>query len=393
MIFPILQEEIQDFIRNHESENPATLALKKNPFPSVAMPEIIAQIEGRKKAKTKLPSWYNSKNIIYPAKLSIEQTSSEKTASYKAGLIEGGSLIDLTGGFGVDDFYFADHFQQVFHCEADEKLSSIAAHNFEVMGKKNVYFYQGKSEQLLNKLQRNYDWIYIDPSRRSQSRGKVFLLRDCEPNVAELIDFYFRFSGKILIKTAPLLDLHAGLKELKFVRFIHIVAVENEVKELLWQIEKDFNKTPTIIAINLKTEQTDSFSFQMDSLAVCTFTLPKRFLYEPNAALMKSAGFGEICTRLQVAKLHAHSHLFSSDTAIDFPGRTFEIIESIPYRKHEMSIKLSGKKANISVRNFPETVEQVRIKWKIADGGDLFCFFTTNLHEEKIVLICKKIRK
>ncbi|MDP5097956.1 MAG: class I SAM-dependent methyltransferase, partial [Flavobacterium sp.] len=174
-------------------------------------------------------TWFLTENIIYPEKISIEQTSSETTAKYKASLVSGEKLIDCTGGFGIDDYYFSKQFKNVIHCELNADLSQIVKHNCEVLKVSNIECHQGDSTKILEQLNQKFDCIYIDPSRRNDAKGKVFMLADCLPNVVDLQDFYFQFTNTILIKTAPILDLQAGLLELKNVAQIHIVAVDNEV--------------------------------------------------------------------------------------------------------------------------------------------------------------------
>ena len=388
----ILRKDIQQFIIENTGADLTKLALQKNPFPDVEWILILNQIEARRKAKDKLPSWFARENIVYPAKISVEQTSSEKTALYKASLISGNSLIDLTGGFGVDDFYFSKQFQSVTHCEINEDLSAIVQHNFEQLKIGNCHFYTGDSFHLLEETKHKFDWIYIDPSRRNDSKGKVFMLKDCLPNVPELLEFYFEKSDSILIKTAPLLDISAGLSELKNVKNIHIIALENEVKELLFEIHKNYSGPITLKTANILKESTEIFEFNFDNEKTFPdYDLPKKYLYEPNAAIMKSGGFDEVGIAFEINKLHKHSHLYTSEQLIDFPGRKFEIQKVISYTKNEMKNELANRQANITTRNFPETVENIRKKWKIKNGGNLYCFFTTDVKDNKIVLICTKI--
>jgi hypothetical protein len=207
----LLNPDIQKFINNNIDKNIAKLALQKNPFPEIEWITILNQIEAKTKSKDKLPHWFATKNIIYPSKISVEQTSSEKTAYYKSELVSGESLIDLTGGFGVDDFYFAKKIKNVTHCEINAELSQIVKHNFEQLNVNNISCHTGDSLEILAKLNSKYDWIYIDPSRRNDAKGKVFMLKDCLPNVPEHLGFLFHYSDRILIKTAPLLDISAGL--------------------------------------------------------------------------------------------------------------------------------------------------------------------------------------
>ncbi|MFY8009532.1 MAG: THUMP-like domain-containing protein [Flavobacterium sp.] len=386
----ILTQVVQDFINQNISANITQLALQKNPFPEANWTLILQQIAAKQKAATKLPSWFQTPNIYYPSKISVEQTSSEKTARYKSDLITGKSLLDLSGGFGVDDFYFAKRFQNVTHCEIDTDLSEIVQHNFGQLGVSNIECISGDSEVTLANLNKSFDWLYIDPSRRNETKGKVFMLKDCLPNVPEQLDFYFRFTSNIMIKTAPILDITAGLSELQNVKAIHIVALENEVKELLWLIEKDWTGSPEITAINLIKDKTETFTFEWNSVAVAEYGESETYLYEPNAAIMKSGGFDWISAQFKLKKIHPHSHLYTSERLIEFPGRVFTIDQVIPYNKTEMKL-LANQKANITVRNFPDTVENIRKKWKINDGGNCYSFFTTDVNNHKIVLLCSKL--
>lgn len=388
----ILSKNIQDFITLNSSESITKLALQKNPFPEVEWILILNQIEAKSKAKDKLPTWFSTENIIYPSKISVEQTSSEKTAAYKASLISGESLIDLTGGFGVDDYYFSKQFKTITHCEINEDLSAIVKHNFNQLGVENCSFYADDSANVLNNSNQKFDWIYIDPSRRNDAKGKVFMLKDCLPNVPESLDFYFEKADSILIKTAPLLDISAGLSELKFVKNIHIIALENEVKELLFEIHKNYSGEITLKTANILKDKIETFEFVLDDdIPFPTYHLPQKYLYEANSAIMKSGGFDEVSTIFQINKLHKHSHLYTSEDLIDFPGRRFEIEKVISYSKNEMKTELLNQQANVTTRNFPETVENIRKKWKIKNGGNIYCFFTTDKNESKIVLICRKI--
>ena len=393
MDLSILYPKVQEFIQNQLGVSIAKLALQKNPYPEIDWLTILNQIEAKTKSREKLPTWFSAKAIIYPSKLSIEQTSSERTAEYKSSLIAGNSLIDLTGGFGVDDYYFAKKINKITHCEINTDLSEIVGHNFKQLGVTNIECIAGDSLTTLQSTTEKWDWMYIDPSRRNDAKGKVFILKDCLPNVPENLNFYFEKSDAILIKTAPLLDIAAGLSELQNVKTIHIVAIENEVKELLWELHKNYLGAIGIKTVNLTKDATNSFDFILNQESTeANYSLPKRYLFEPNSAIMKSGGFNAISVQYRLDKLHKHSHLYTSNELIDFPGRVFEIQHAIPYSKKEIKIHLENSKQNITTRNFPETVELIRKKWKIKDGGNSYCFFTTDMNNDKIVLICTKIK-
>jgi len=388
----ILHAEIQKYINSQLGVAITKLALQKNPFPEVNWISILNQIAAKSKAKDKLPTYFSTENIIYPSKISVEQTSSEKTAYYKSGIVNGDSLFDLTGGFGVDCLFFTKRIKKVTHCEIDAELSAIVSHNFKQFGIENVNCIAGDSFEILSNHKDKLNWIYIDPSRRNDLKGKVFMLKDCLPNVPELLSFYFSKADNILIKTAPILDISAGLSELTKVKRIHIVAIDNEVKELLWELQAEFVGHPVIKTVNIVHETEEIFEFELNAnIDSPVLELPKNYLYEPNSAIMKSGGFNEIGIQYSLGKLHPHSHLYTSTECIDFPGRTFEIKKVFPYSKKEMKAHLENTKANVTTRNFPDSVDDIRKKWKIKDGGTTYCFFTTDLNNDKIVLLCTKI--
>ena len=262
----LIHHDIQRFIDKNLATNTLNLALQKNPFPQIDFKEILNQIETKTKAKDKLPTWFETPKIVYPNKISVEQTSSELAAKYKSSLISGKSIADVTGGFGVDSYYFSKQVERVVHFELNDDLSDIAKHNFNCLDVTNIECFCGNGTAILKDLNQQFDWIYCDPSRRSSSKGKVFLLSDCEPDVTQLLDLYFQFSNKILIKTAPILDISAGINQLKFVKKVHIVAIKNEVKELLFEIEKQFEGAIAISTVNFSTE-TQFFSFFFNSNA------------------------------------------------------------------------------------------------------------------------------
>jgi len=390
LLSKLLQSEIQAYIREHTAQPVTQLALQKNPFDNIEWTLILNQIAARQKAKDKLPVWYAAENIIYPSKISVEQTSSETAALYKSALISGESLIDLTGGFGIDDYYFSKKVNQITHCELNTELSAIAQHNFKMLGADNIECIPGDSLDTLKQLDKQWDWIYADPARRNDTKGKVFMLKDCLPDVPGLLDTYFKYTDNILIKTAPLLDITAGLNELYFVKTIHIVAVNNEVKELLWVLQKGYTGTPALVAANLSKDGEDIFETSLNKGAEAVYGLPKKYLYEPNSAIMKSGAFDAVGNYHKLEKLHKHSQLYTYDNLVIFPGRRFMIKQILPYQKAEMKQHIEGKKMNVTARNFPLQVTEILKKWKIKDGGDTYTFFTTDSNNEKVVLLCSK---
>ena len=388
----LLNTVIQEFIDDNLSTNVTALLLKGITFDGVEAKEVIEQIEAKNKCKDKLQTWFKTSNIYYPNKLNIEQTSSEATAQYKSDIINGKTIIDLTGGFGVDCFYFSKNFEKATHCEIDTKLSNIVTHNYKLLGVNNIETVNDNGLEYIKNFIKEYDWIYIDPSRRHDSKGKVFYLKDCLPNVPEHLELLFKHSNNILIKVSPMLDISVGLSELKFVKDIHIIAVNNEVKELLFYLEKDFDGNIMVKTVNTKKKNTELFNFNIDQeqLAESTIGFPQNYLHEPNAAILKAGAFKIVSQTLNIQKLHQHSHLYTSHDKIEFPGRSFKIIKTIPYSKKLVAKYIKNIKANITIRNFPEPVDKIRTKFKIKDGGTLYAFFTINCNNDKIVILCEK---
>ena len=387
----ILHTDSQGFITKNLKTDITKLVLKGSPFEAVSVQEIAEQIVAKNKCEKKLPTWFTHKNIYYPNKLNIEQTSSEITAKYKSELVSGNSLIDITGGFGIDSYYFSKTVKNVTYCEINEHLYKIAAHNIVQLNTQNIEPHFGNGLAYLKNLTTKLDWIYADPSRRNDSKERVFLLNDCLPNIPENLTLLFEKSDNILLKISPILDISSAINELKFIKEIHIVALKNDVKELLFILENGYRGDIAIKTINFTTNRNQHFNFIFQDSAFATYSLPKKYIYEPNAAVLKAGAFNKVSKELKIDKLHQHSHLYTSNELLKFPGRRFEMIHCVSYDRKQLKKLIPSLKANITTRNFPETVAQIRKKTKIKDGGNQYLFFTTDIHENHIVLICEKV--
>lgn len=389
----ILQQEVQDFIIKNLKSDITKLILKGSPFKDITVQELANQIIAKKKSEQKLPTWFNTHTIYYPPVISIEQTSSEITAEYKSNLISGNSIVDITGGFGIDTFYFAKKFDTVFHCEINTELSNIVNFNYKQLSVNNIETVASDGLSFLKKTDLFFDCIYIDPSRRDNLKKKVFLLEDCSPNIITNIDFLFEKTNKILIKNSPLLDISASINSLPHIKTIHIVSIKNEVKELLFSLEKNYNGNITIETCNILKNKKQVFQFEYQEKVLPIYSEPENFLYEPNAAILKSGGFNQVSSQFKLKKLHQHSHLYTSKELIsNFPGRSFKIISTLKYNKKNLLKLLTCNKANITTRNFYKSVEQIRKETKIKDGGDIYLFFTCSEKEKKLVIVCEKMR-
>ena len=390
----MLDKDTKDFIMEHRGDDPRVLALQAKRYPAVDIRQAVAQIEGWQAAKEKLPSWAAVDGIIYPPKISMEQCSSEATALYKASLASGASLADLTGGFGVDCSYMARGFKSVTYIERNGLLCSIAKENFALLGLNHISVVNGDSEETLSSLP-HQDWIFIDPARRSHDGRKVFLLSDCEPDVVALEESLLRQSDNVMVKCSPMLDITAAARQLNSVQAIHVVAVGNECKELLFILGKGCGNGVPVHCANIQKEGVCKFSYTLKEEQDATVKLCSSvaaYLYEPNSALQKAGASGVLSKRFNIEKLHPNSQLYTSGKPIaGFPGRVFAVEMVSGFSKADIKKLQELKKANITVRNFPDTVQQLRKRLKLADGGDTYIFATTLSAGERVLLVCKKV--
>lgn len=389
-----LSQSTIEFIRAHSQDDVRLLALQAPRYPDVDMPAAIVQIAGRQAAANKIPSWQSIEELWYPRHLSMEQCSSEITAQYKSTLADGETLADLSGGFGIDCAFMASRFRKVSYVERQEELCEIAKHNFPLLGLKHITVYNEDGVVHLQKME-PVDCIFIDPARRNEHGGKTIAISDCEPDVAELEELLLSKGKQIIIKLSPMLDLTLALKSMKRTREVHIISVNNECKELLLIIGNEPSQLIPIHCINLtsKEKQTFTFTREEELEAECLYTKePGKYLYEPNASILKAGAFRSIASRYKVKKLHPNSHLYTSDLWIEnFPGRSFQITGQCSFNKKEIKETIGElKKANITVRNFPATVAEIRKRTKLSDGGEVYLFATTLFNEQKVFIKCSK---
>ncbi len=399
-----ISPETQLFIREHSSDDVRALALQAKKYPDIDMPTAITQIAGRQVAAEKIPSWREMEEIWYPKHLSLEQCSSETTARYKARIFQGDSLTDLTGGFGIDCSFLAAGFKSATYVERQEELCEIAAHNFPIL---NLNHINVRNEDGVAYLQTMspVDCIFLDPARRNEHGGKTVAISDCEPDVAGLEELLLSKAKRIMVKLSPMLDLSLALKELKHTQEVHILSVNNECKELLLLLgqEAPTEQAPPeeipIRCANLFTkgaqeEQHFAFTREQEQRSQCTYTDSLGdYLYEPNASLLKAGAFRSVAAAYSVRKLHPNSHLYTSDTFIEnFPGRIFRIVNQCSFNRKEAKESLADlKKANVTVRNFPATVAELRKRLHLTEGGDTYLFASTLNDGRKVIIRCEKV--
>lgn len=380
----------QEFIKLHLNKKISDIALLLSKRSDLDKNYIINQINGLQKAKNKLPEFYKNSDIIYPATISIEQCSSEQTATFKSKIINGNSLIDLTGGFGIDSFYFSKTIRDVTYIEPSISLFNTACKNFKTLNATNINSVNKTAEEFLDSISHKFDIAYIDPSRRSENQ-KVFMLVDCIPNIIDLQDDIFKIAPQIIVKTSPILDIKQSIKELKTVSEVWVVSVNNECKEVLYLLSKNSTSEIKINTVNLGNQNQDfSFTFNEEEIADVEYSNPLDYLYEPNTSILKAGAFKSICSKYELKKIAPNTHLYTSEKPIEnFPGRPFKIEQTLPYNPKPFK-KLGIKQANVSCRNFKDSVEQVKKKLNIKDGGEVYLFATTNNNGNHILIVSTK---
>jgi 16S rRNA G966 N2-methylase RsmD len=384
-----LDDLTKEFIKLNIHSSAADLFLKAHN--GIDIEYAVNQIISRQKSKTKLPSFYSNFDIIFPKPVQMEQTSSELTAKYKSELLNFETGADLTGGWGVDTFYFSLKADLFYHIEKSEELSRIAENNFKILNINNVKFFAEDCREFLNS-EVQVDFLYIDPARRSQSGQKMYFLRDLTPHVINLMSLMLKKANSIMIKLSPMLDIKSAISELEFVKSIHIVSVNNECKELLIIIENDFQGEIEYIASNIIAGETVSHKFSKNS-KITKFCAPQQYLYEPNSSLMKLGFFGEYAVRWEIDEIAQSTHLYTSEVLMDdFPGRIFEIIANIKPDKKDIVKYLPSMKANVAVRNYPLTAELLRKKMSISDGGDYFIWGLKNAAAKAMLFLTNRIK-
>ena len=396
-----ISTETKTFIQEHRQDDVRALALQAGKYPQVDMAEAVVQIAGWQIAEKKIPLWAQTEGILYPQHLSMEQCSSEVTARYKASLVSGESFADLTAGLGVDCSFMARNFSRATYVERQEILCDLARHNFPLLGLSHIQVCQADGVTYLQQME-PVDCLFLDPARRDSHGGKTVAISACEPDVCALESLLVEKGRCVWVKLSPMLDLGTALRELKYLREIHIVAVNNECKELIILLEKSVEKSDYIgseVCIYCK-QIVDNllippfvFTLSEERNAMCEYAdKVETYLYEPGVTLLKAGAYRLLALRYGVKKLHPNSHLYTSDHQVDFPGRQFQVEAVSGFGKKELKTLLGGvEKANLTVRNFPASVTELRKKLKLKEGGEIYLFATTLKDEERVLIKCSKI--
>jgi hypothetical protein len=383
------------FIEEHAGDDLERLLLSASRYPDIDMPFAVEQIAARRQIRDKLPSWYANADLIFPSKIAAEQCSSELTACYKQCLVnETDYVCDLTGGLGIDSFFLSQKAKRVTYIERLSSYCETARHNFACLGATNLEVMDGDARQLLPRIA-PVDVFYIDPARRGEGNKRVFALHDCEPDLTELLPLLWTYAPKVIAKLSPMADLRQTLALLPGTVAIHVLSVRNDCKELLFVLERNAAiASPLIQCVHFTAEGEESFTFDLqeekEAMAPPAAKV-ETYLYEPNASILKAGAFKSI-TRLGVRKLNVHSHCYTScNLLLNFPGRSFIVDEVLPFSsKLCKTIRKTIPQANITIRNFPLTVKELRQQTKIVEGGEIYIFATTLANDEKVLIRCRK---
>ncbi|MBQ1885505.1 MAG: RsmD family RNA methyltransferase [Bacteroidales bacterium] len=389
-----MTEAERKLIEQYADSDVNALALKLRDSDNVDSKFVLRQIAGRQVMRRKMPLWASNPDVQYPDHLPLEQCSSFFTANYKKEIGERllttfDNCADLTGGFGVDFFVMSENFSHAIYAERNTNLCDVVRHNFEVLHRSNAEFLNSDGVDFIKNTAQHFNIVFIDPARRNSAGKKTVRIEDCEPDILIFQDIMIKKADVVMIKLSPMIDIADIIAKLHNVSEIHLVATANECKEVLVVLQDGYNSEPRIFTVN----DNQRYTFILSNERNCAINYYKstnlngKYLFEPNAAVMKSGAFKILTQDYNVSKLHVSSHLYIADHDIkDFPGRRFKV-ERAGQPKEFCGIG----KANLAVRNFPEKAEILKKKLKICDGGDIFLFATTIYNGSKVFIQCCKV--
>ena len=378
-----METTVLDFIEKHRNSSITELALLLSKKPQLPKDFILNQINGLQKAKQKLPFLLDFENFIYPSARAFSQASSEKTGNYKSEILRAKKVLDLSGGMGMDSYFFGQHAEQVTYIDLNKELVQTVLSNFSTLKASNITCINATAEDFIEQDNDRYDLIYLDPDRRA-AKEKAFKIDECEPNVAELIPNIWNKSKRCIIKLSPMLDIQQALTQLPFCKEVHVVSVDNECKELLFLLEYGFEEIPKIKCVNLQKESAQLFEFDFQGERSTSNTLGEveRYLYEPNASILKAGAFKTLGQKFELTKLANNTHLYTSTNLIsNFPGRILKILEVSKPKKG------LTQQANVVCRNFGLKPDQLKKRYKIKDGGKQFLYAFSLEDESKCFVV------
>jgi hypothetical protein len=369
----LFEEATLHFLKEHEDKDPESILLSKALGNRGWDTRILArQLQGLKTAKHKFPTLYKHPRVLYPSSLSLEQASSEVTAKFKASLAGAQKMVDLSGGMGIDTYFFSLLCPEVVYVEPLEELFQLAKYNFNVLQADHVRCINNTAEEFLKTDQGTYDLLYVDPSRRKDGR-RLASYRDWEPDIIGLKQDLWKHADRLMIKLSPMTDIAEICKELGEVKDVFVVSDRNECKEILLLLERNFIGEALIHAVLLHGDGMQEYHFypSEEQSAVASFSDPLQYVYEPDVALLKAGAFKTVAVLANAKKIHPHTHLYTSDVLNkDFPGKIFRVEEVKTCSKSHLEDLMNKKKDfHVLTRNAVLTSEQVKKQYKLVERG------------------------
>lgn len=374
------------------------VALSVKASPKVRPSVVAEQVDGWNRLAVKVPSWCEADGLCFPFPLAIQQCSSEAVARWRASLVCGDSLLDLTGGLGVDCFFMGSGLQTVTYVDADERAVSAARNNFSILGRDNTRFVCASAEDYLRDRKDAVSTIFIDPARRSSSGGRVFRIADCSPDVSRLADKMLSVADVVLIKLSPLLDVSLAVSQVPAVSDIYAIGHSGECKDLMLRLSKAACGAPELHAVNIgKGGEVSCFSFTKEEEFEAQNETGAEiyvgmYLFEPSPVIMKMAPFRLIAKRYGLRQIAPSTHIFVSSAFVaNFPGRRFVVRGVFDNTKRGLAaLKKQCHEASIVVRNFPVKAEELRRKLGLKESDHSFLFGVTDSESHKLLLLCER---
>lgn len=386
-------KEVLDYLNKNIDADPIKIILKKSPFNNIDIKELAAQIKGRQIAKKKFPFLMGFEQYKYPVSISLEQSSSELTARYKANMYGGENVVDLTGGMGIDSYFLSKKFEHLDYIENNEELCNLTMHNFDILRVSNAKIHNTTAEKFLDQSLSSYNLVYIDPSRRVSGNKKTSI-RNLLPNVVTLQKQLINLGDELLIKLSPMQDVTEALNLLDHVKRIEVVALNNEVKELLFILDKSYDGAPNIKAVNIDKNgisrifqsAIENTRFQIQTSNV------QKYVYQPHPSLIKAGLHDFNAAKLELKKLHNNSQLYtSSSLETGYFGRIFAIVAQPQFKIKEVLKHIDNRRANIICKNYPLTPTEIKKKLGIKDGGNKYIVATTLYNDKRGILVCERL--
>ena len=394
-------DTFESFIIEHENDDVAKLLLKAQSDRGLDLKKAAEIIEGRRKAKSKIPEWYLNPAVIYPGSRAMEQCSSQSTARYKQRFVSPqASVLDITGGLGVDDYFLSKVASKVTYLERNPSLCEAARHNFAVLNTLNIDVIN--ADYLIDSIkQGHFNLIYADPDRRQGASKRVYSISDCSPDILAIKDELFCLSDTLLVKLSPMEDILKTLELLPEATEVHIVSVDNECRELLVLMKKGSQikaEDIPVTAVDISSKDdtvlwSESFTLREENETKLSYSYESdEYIFSPGKSLLKGGAFKLLCGRYGLRKFDSATHIYSSnEMRDDFPGKIFRKIDLIPFSKGGMKM-LAEKypQCNIVAKNLPISTNELRNRLKIKDGGDIYVFAVKLHNSDSRMIVCKR---